>query len=367
MIIAYDLRYASDHFAGIGTYAYSLIEELLALPGDERYILLWNPDWKQTRYDFDRLRSHPRVEWVERGFHPIRPQGAMQVGGWLRRVRPAVYMSPFGLRPLGSGCPEVLTLHDVAPLRLPPPGFPDLLFRLSLWLALGARYILTVSEFSRREILALTRARAEQVRAILPGVAPFSPRLEPVRPGALTDDRFALLVGDNRPRKNIEVAVRAWATMGAAPPFALVAAGPVRPGFPSLQELAAAAGARRVVQLGWVEPAELGWLYAHAEMLLLPSLYEGFGSPLAEGLAHGLPVLASDIPAFREVGAEAAVYVDPHDAGAWAREALRIAEDAGVRARLRPAGLARAAELTYRKTAEGALAVLREAARAGRP
>jgi len=362
VIVAYDLRYACDHFAGIGTYAFALLEELVALPGAERYVLLWNPAWPQTRYDFKRLRSHSRVEWVERDFHPIQPMGTVQVGRWLRRLRPAVYFSPFGLRPVASGCPEVLMLHDVGPLRRRLPGLGDALYRASVWLALRARFIVTVSEFSRSEILSLTGARGEQVRAILPGVMPWSANLELRRPVKLGEGRFALLVGDNLPRKNIVVAVRAWAAMGAEPPLALVAAGPVRPGHPSVEELTAAAGARRVAHLGWLEPAELAWLYAHAEMLLMPSLYEGFGSPLAEGMAHGLPVLASDIPAFREVGAGAATYLDPHDAGAWAREVLRIAGDPGARERLRPAALARAAQLTYRNTAEGVLAVLREAA-----
>jgi len=362
MIVAYDLRYASDHFAGIGTYTFALLTELLELPGDERYVLLWNPAWSQTRYDFDGLRSHPRVEWVERPFHPIQPMGTVHVGRWLRRVRPDVYFSPFSLRPFSSGCPEVVTVHDVASLRL-RPTHRNITYLISLRLALGARFILTVSEFSRREILALLGAREHQVRAILPGVLPWSPNLEPRRPAGLRDDRFALLVGDNRPHKNLGVVVRAWAAMGAAPPLPLIAAGPTAARFPSLEEMARAGGARRVTHLGWLEPAELAWLYAHAEMLLFPSVYEGFGSPLAEGLAHGLPVLASDIPAFHEVGAGAAIYVDPNDPAAWSHEALRVMGDAGVRERLRPKALARAAELTYRKTAEAVLPVLREAAK----
>ncbi len=365
MIVAYDLRYASDHFAGVGTYAYSLIEALLDLPGDERYLLLWDPAWPTTRYDLDRLRSHARVTWVEKRAHPIQPQGALAIGTWLRRVRPAVYVSPFSMRPIAAGCPEVLTLHDLTPLRMrhAPSAFVKLLFLASLEHTLRARFLLTVSDFSRAEILALTRARAERVRVARPGVAPNVSRAQPCRPGSLPEGPFALVVGDNRPRKNLETIARAWAALGTAPPLTLVAVGPVDGRFGSLADFARRVDARGVVHLGWVSPAELAWLYERAEMLVFPSLYEGFGSPLAEALARGLPVLASDIPVVREVGEGAVTCVPPQDPAAWAAAVRRLAADPAERARMRAAGLARAAELTYGKTAEAVLAVLREAAR----
>ena len=64
MLVVYDLRYASDHFAGIGTYEFSLLQELLELPGEERYRVLWSDTWPHTRYDFgpiQRTKSEPRV------------------------------------------------------------------------------------------------------------------------------------------------------------------------------------------------------------------------------------------------------------------------------------------------------------------
>lgn len=364
MIVAYDLRYASDHFAGIGTHAYALLEALLDLPGDERYTVLWNPVWPNTRFDFDRIRANPRVHWVEHDFHPIQPWGAVQVGAWLRRVKPAVYLSPFSLRPFAPGCPDVLTVFDVAPLRVKhsASAFLHVLYLLSLRRALTARRIVTASEFSRREIIALTGVRPERVRTTLLGVASSIRVDAPRRPGRLAAERFALVVGDNRPRKNLDLLVRAWAAMGDAPRLALVGVGPADPRFPSLPDLAAAAGARGVDHLGWLVPAELAWLYARAEIVLLPSLYEGFGLPIVEAFAAGVPVLASDIPVFREVGADAAAFAPPGDSAAWTRELVRITGDVAARERMQRAGYARAAELTYRRTAEATLAVLREAA-----
>ena len=118
-------------------------------------------------------------------------------------------------------------------------------------------------------------------------------------------------------------------------------------------------------RLFWFEDAsdaELDFLYSRAKGLVLASFAEGFGLPIVEGFAAGVPVLASDIPVFREVGAAAAVYAAPNDVTGWARALARIAGDDAERARLRQAGRARAAELTYDRTAAATLDVLREVA-----
>lgn len=363
MIVAYDLRYACDHFAGIGKHTHALLEALLELPGDDRYLVLWDPRQRNTRFDFSALRAHARVEWVERPWHPIRPLGMLQTGLWLHSRRPDVYLSPFGLRPMFSGVPEVLTLHDVSALRMAhiPSFVSRVLYRLSLLDAVRARRIVTVSEFSRQEILRFLPVRPERVWAVLNGVPESTGTAMPAsqRPAGLTADRFALVVADNRPRKNLEVLARAWSE--DAPSITLAAVGPRDPRFPSLEEWSG--GSPRVTSLGWVTPAELAWLYAHAEMVLLPSRYEGFGFPLLEAMTAGTPAVVSDIPVFHEVGGEAARYVAVDDPAAWRAEVRRLEADPQARAELRAAGLTRAATFTYRRTAEETLAVLRDAVR----
>src|SRR5205814_6378291 len=89
MQIAFDLRYAADHFAGIGRHAFCLFEALLELPGPERYTALWNPALAITRFDLEPVRRHPRVTWVEKPFGPLAPPSLWQVGGWLREPRPS--------------------------------------------------------------------------------------------------------------------------------------------------------------------------------------------------------------------------------------------------------------------------------------
>jgi glycosyltransferase involved in cell wall biosynthesis len=363
LIVAYDLRYADGHFTGIGTHAYALLAALLELPGDDRYVVLWNPRLQHARYDLTPFTRHPRVTWVERQIPPLHPAGLLSLGAWLRHVRPDVYFSPFYLLPWRAPCPCVLTLHDVWPLRLPGdfPLHSRLLFRLSVQRARSARFIVTSSEFSRQEILELVRASPDRVRSIPLGAPPVAATAASLRPERLPEGRFALVVGDNRPRKNLAVLARAWALLPRESMPFLVSVGPADPRYLTATEWAARTGTRHVIGLGWVSEKELAWLYEHADMLLFPSFYEGFGLPLVEAFQRGVPVVAADIPTLREVADNAAWFADPNRPQDWADAVARLSSDPEEREALRRAGRSRASELSYRDTAQRTRALFEEA------
>ena len=360
MTIAYDLRYADGHYTGVGTHAYWLLRALLDRDGDERYVVLWSAP-RKPRYDVSAIASHPRVEWVERPIRTMHPLEPLRLGAWLRERRPDVFLSPFYWIPLGAPCPCLLTIHDLWPLRLPQDQ--DALRRFALRVIVEfsrrARRIVTSSEFSRREICELMRLPAERVAVARLGVVPRAP-VEPRRPPGLPEGRFALVVGDNRPRKNLELLARVWAAFGDDPPLRLVGVGPANSRFPSLAALASRHGARGVHDLGWVPEDHLAWLYAHAEQLLYPTTYEGFGLPLTEAFDRGVPAIASDIPVLREIGEGAVRFASPSDPGAWLAAVRELASSSAERARLRDADLERAGELTYERTAETVLGLVRE-------
>ncbi len=362
-VVAYDLRFAADHFPGIGTHAFCLLEGLLELPGEERYIVLWNPELKQSRFDLAPIREHPRVTWVERPWAPVAPHLLMRLGGWLREVSPDLYFSPFYLLPVGANCPCVLTLHDVWPLRL-PGGLPFLrrmFYQLMIAWAARARLVVTSSQFSKAEISELSAVGPDLVRVVHLGVPPERNQLEPRRPASLPRDPYALIVGVNKPHKNLPMLARAWALLGDRPPLHLVSAGPIDPRHPRFDTLAREAGARQVTVLGRVEEDELAWLYSHATVVLFPTRYEGFGFPLVEAFRHGAATIASDIPTLRETGEGAAHFCDPDDPEAWAAAIERVSRDAGWRAQLQDAGLERVRHFTYERCARETLAVMREA------
>ena len=106
-------------------------------------------------------------------------------------------------------------------------------------------------------------------------------------------------------------------------------------------------------------------LYQTADVFVYPSLAEGFGLPVLEAMACGVPVVASTAEALREVAGEAALFADPGDAAAFAWAIEHVSEDAAIRARLSAAGLARAAKFSWEACARGTATVLAEAAAGG--
>jgi glycosyltransferase involved in cell wall biosynthesis len=365
MNLVYDLRYATDHFPGIGTYAYSLAEELLARGRVGEITLLWDPRARDTRFDAVRLRAAPRARWLDVDVPALSAATARGTGRILSRLGADAYLSPFWLRPEGTRVPCVLTLHDVIPLAIPETmSFARrLAFRWAMQRAAGAAAVLTVSRFSRDDILRRTPIPERRLHLVHNGVIPASGRTR--RPDHAPDAPFALIVGANREHKGHKLLAAAWREFAGVAPLELVGAGALLPGKYSLAD--AARSMPGIHALGQVSPEELEWLYVHAALVLVPSRYEGFGQPLLEAAARGTPVIASDIPAFRETGEGVARFVSAPTGEAWARAIAELAADDAARGRMRAAGLVRAAEYTFSACAERVEVVLRSVARARGP
>lgn len=345
MNLAYDLRYATDHFPGIGTHARALAAALLEREGMASVTFLWDPRARNTRFDLEPLRRHGRARWLDVDVPAMAAGTARGTGRILSRLPVDLYLSPFWLRPEGTSVPCALTLHDVLPLALP---------RLTSWprrwayawamrRAAGAAAVITSSRFCRDEILRLTAIPAERLHVVPLGVAPASGTS--MRPARAPHVPFALVVAANRAHKGLDTLAAVWRAFGNTAPLALVGVGAIAAGGFSL------AGAARelpdVHALGQVSPAELEWLYRNATLVLVPSRYEGFGLPLLEAAARGAAVVASDIPALRETGSGVARFVPADDAVEWGLAIRELAADDAGRAGMRVAGLGRAAAYDY--------------------
>ena len=170
---------------------------------------------------------------------------------------------------------------------------------------------------------------------------------------------MVLALGAIQTRKNTLNAVRAVANLPLN--YKLVLAGGNGYGSEAVHEFIRSANLEsRVTVLGYVDSKRLPVLYEAACLLLFPSLEEGFGLPVLEAMAHGLPVVASCTSSLPEVGGDAALYVDPRDPGDIAKKIRRGIEDADLRARLIERGLARARAFTWRRAAEETLKVYSE-------
>jgi glycosyltransferase involved in cell wall biosynthesis len=248
---------------------------------------------------------------------------------WLPLKRADLIYSPANLAPV-AGRRNVVVIHDVAALRHPEwYGRAYVAWHRAVLprIARKARLVITVSEFSRKEM--------EDVLGVLATVIPNGVD-ERFKPSDSTGD-YALVVGSRIARKNLTAltaAAEALKDLG----IELVAAGSGR-GYMRAETT-------KIRQLGYVPDDQLPGLYARARLLLMPSLYEGFGLPCLEAMASGTPVVAAARAALPETCGDAALLVEPDG---FAEAAVRAATT--DRDRLRKAGLERAARFTWERTA----------------
>jgi len=270
--------------------------------------------------------------------------------------------------PLWSPCPVVTVVHDVSFARQ-----AELFSRLQLMLLRWsiphtmrrAAAVLTVSNFSREEIAAVYGLGGELVVVAHDGVDPIF--LADAAGDPPFQVPYVLSVGNLQPRKNLVTLVRAFAALLEAEPgteHRLVIAGQGRFAAGELyREADALRRTGRVIFTGYVDDDRLVQLVHNATIFVHPSTYEGFGLPVLEAMASGVPVLASDIPVMREVAGEAAVLVAPNDVNAWRDALRRLLGDRSLRLQLAERGRRRSGDFTWDACATAVLRTLERAAR----
>ncbi|MCL4304272.1 MAG: glycosyltransferase family 4 protein [Anaerolineae bacterium] len=285
----------------------------------------------------------------------------------LRRLKADWYLANFFLPPL-LPCRGAVVVHDLS-FRAHPEYFPRTVAWYMRWLTgravQQARRILTVSDFSRRELCRFYRVDPAKVVVVPNGVGadfrPTSPATAAFDQAALAQydltPPYILALGNIHPRKNLARLLAAYRCLkqqrGDVP--ALVWAG--LPRWDS-SELLTDARAADVILPGFIAQEDLPALYRQALMLVYPSLYEGFGLPPLEAMACGTPVVTSSTTSLPEVVADAALTVDPASTEAIAAAMAQLLADISLRRHLGQAGLERAAEFTWTRTAQNTLASL---------
>jgi alpha-1,3-rhamnosyl/mannosyltransferase len=301
------------------------------------------------------------------------------------RARFDAFLFPtrYSFYPLLGRTPTVVTFHDATSERHPELLFPNLRARL-FWqlksrLALRrADRLVTVSNDARRQIAAAFGLREDSIAVVSEGPnAVFGPRAAPSDMEAVRgryelppDAPLILYVGGISPHKNLQALLRAAAVVRKEEPgpWHVVLAGDYKDSFlgcyRELKELARALHLEdRVTFTGYVPDDDLALLYNTATMLVLPSKGEGFGLPVLEAMACGVPVAASNRNSIPEVLGGAGLLFDPDSHAELAACVLRLLREPDLRARLRALGLARADTYSWTAGADTMVRVLEDAAR----
>lgn len=260
--------------------------------------------------------------------------------------------------------PSLVTIHDISVFLLPQHHRADRVryMRREVALALErSALVLTVSEFSKAEIVRVLGVPAERIR-----VTPLGPdsRFQPgtavdFNLGAVHDSltfgHYCLFVGTIEPRKNLDMLLDAFERLPLAlrRQYPIVLCGYRGWGSEALHaRFAAATREGWLVYLGYVSDKMLPALVAGARLFVYPSLYEGFGLPILEAMASGVPVLRSRIAALDEVAGEAGASFPPRDVDALTEVLAMALQDERWRTEARQQGLKRAALFSWRRCAE---------------
>ncbi len=267
--------------------------------------------------------------------------------------------------------PVVTTIHDLAFEHLPETFTRRGKAQLRLTVRRTARQaaqILTVSEFSRQDIINTYRLPPERITVTHNGCeAQFTPQPSSDREAEMTRQKFGiardylLAVGSVQPRKNLVRLLRAYAMLRAQQPsfqLQLVIVGRQLWLYKEvLREIKQQNFATDVIVTGYASDEDLPALYRSAVALVYPSLFEGFGLPPLEAMACGTPVITSNCSSLPEVVGDAALLVNPYEAADITQTIWRLAQDVALRAQLREAGIEQARQFTWRAAAEKTLAV----------
>ncbi len=364
MRLAVEVTTCTPSRTGVGYYTEHLVDALLATRApDDQVVLLTNRAPASELADRWSSSLHVRAF----GVRALWMQS--MVPRMLTETRADAAVFPNYMMPLAAPCASVVIVHDLAILRTPQhfTMHKRLFMQATLRRSVAAASVVgTVSRAAQHDILQLLGIDPERV-ALLPAAAhpscvPASAEeVRAVHARHGLSRPYVLTVGTLEPRKNLVTLLRAFDELvAAAPEHELVVVG--GRGWLDealVRELEARSASRRVRWLGYVTEPDLVALYTGADLFALASTLEGFGLPLLEAMACGTPVIASDVAALREVGGEVAHYVPATDSSAFARAIAHTLRDGEARPALRAAGLARAKEFSWTRTAEALWARVR--------
>jgi len=369
--IGIDIRPFYEPLTGIGWYLYYLLHEIGKRNDVDLYLF---GDARVTDYGpvlHADLPPSAHLCWFDlRGKGIISGRSRALTAAayvlWMKLIDADVMFAAnyFLPRLLGAVARRrVVTIHDLTFKRFPELLQKETLANLDYQMArelAHADAAICVSESTRQDLLHFYAMDPSRAITIHSGLA-FPAATASDSPLPTLPPRYILFVSTIEPRKNLDVLLDAYARLraGGAYDGALVVVGRVGWKAEATRERLRAEG---VHHLDYLPAGQLAAVYRGAELFVFPSIYEGFGFPLLEAMAYGVPSIAARSSSLPEIGGDAALYFEPDDAKGLEAQIGRVLTDAALREQLATAGPLRATQFRWDVAAEQTLAVLRKAA-----
>lgn len=373
MKVVFDVSYIQKGSAGIGRYSLELLKNLLDSDTRNEYIL---HGWS---FSIDKSEiGSLRRENVRLSIAHI--PGPIKRFYWNRLRAPSIgaFVGKFDvfhgaeplLPPLGD-VPGIITVHDLAYVRH-PELFEKGVLRRDPYVRRSVREsaaIIVPSLHTKGELVNLFGVDEQKIRLVRPPVhRGCTPLRDPVHDDAVLrkhglNSPFALFVGVIEPRKNVEGIIKAFERLHAthSTDLDLVLVG--RNGWlfeGTVRSIEHSAARLRIHRLQFVSDRELVSLYRSARFFVYPSFYEGYGSPVAEAMACGLPTITSNNSALQEIGGRSVLLVDPRNIEELAAAMLELSENGATRNRLSESGLVRIREIHAESVVQAITALYEE-------
>ena len=375
MLIGIDIRRTGDF--GVGTYIRNLVTALGRAGSEEEYVLIGRRGQFEDLGELDprfRSRIYPRPydSW----------QSHIEFDGLIRRLGLDILHMPHRWIPYRLRRPYVVTLHDMDNILFPGQASEarQFLQRHKLMRGLGrASRVIAVSEATKRDAVKLLGLREDLFDVVPAAVDPrvAEPVSEPERERILSryqiEDPFVLYAGRIQEHKNLPRLIEAFAVVKSElendPRYerlGLILIGDEITALPEVRHAVMRARIQPYVRfLGFVPLETLRVFYAAASAFLFPSLYEGFGLPPLEAMAHGTPVVASNVSSMPEVLGDAAVLVNPKNVFDIARGLREVLVDETLREELRVRGQRRTLSYSWDESARKVLEIYRRVSSPG--
>ncbi|HRN70845.1 MAG TPA: glycosyltransferase family 1 protein [Candidatus Woesebacteria bacterium] len=362
MIIGIDGNEANvEKKVGVSVYTLKLLEYFQKIASEETQfkIFLRNPplSFLPKKNDFFTYEVVPaKILWSQI-FLPIHLYFKTQID---------VYFAPAHYAPRYCPFPIVVTIHDLSFFYFPNEFKKKDLFQLKNWTSYSleiASSIIAVSKTTKKDIRHFYDLPENRIHVVYNG---FEKHVDKAKSTIMEDlnlqkNKFLLYVGTLQPRKNITILIKSFKLFQQKnPDYKLVLVGKKGWLYDSIfAEVNNQNLTNSVIFTDYIPDADVSELYKNALCFVMPSLYEGFGIPILEAMAHNCPVISSHTSSLPEIGGDACLYFDAKDEKDLLQDIERLAEDSDLRRKLIQKGKERITEFSWEKSAKETLEILK--------